>query len=32
MYYRERIIAYTGLDPEKDGDALIDALCGLAAK
>ena len=32
MYYRERIVAYTGLDPEKDGDALIDALCELAAK
>ncbi len=32
MYYRERIIAYTGLDPEADGEALIDALCDLAAK
>lgn len=32
QYYRERIVAYTGLDPDKDGDALIDALCELAAK
>ena len=31
-YYRERIISYTGMDPEQDGDALIDALCELAAK
>ena len=31
-YYRERIVSYTGMDPEQDGDALIDALCELAAK
>ncbi len=28
-YYRDRIVAYTGLDPLKDGDALCDALCAL---
>lgn len=28
-YYRERLIAYTGLDPQAAGDALCDALCEL---
>ena len=29
QYYRERLIAYTGLDPQQEGDKLIDALCDL---
>ena len=31
QYYRERLIAYTGLDPQQEGDNLIDALCDLMA-
>lgn len=26
-YYRERLIAYTGLDPQTNGDELIEVLC-----
>lgn len=28
-YYHERLIAYTGIDPQQDGDVLIEALCGM---
>ncbi len=31
-YYHERLIAYTGIDPHKDGDALIDELCNMVEK
>lgn len=31
-YYRERLLAYTGLDPQKEGDALCEALCDLVAE
>lgn len=32
QYYYERLIAYTGIDPHKDGDRLIDALCNMVEK
>ena len=31
-YYRERLFAYTALDPEANSGSIIDALCYMAQK
>lgn len=31
-YYKARLLAYTGLDPQEQGDALIDALCSTVSR
>jgi len=32
QYYRERLVAYTGIDPQLEGDRLIEELCGVVGE